>query len=130
MFTLRTALLTAALLLGAEKIIFAGTNQHVVLITIDGLAGFYLSDPHASLPTLRRMAKQGAVAEGLRVSNPSVTWPNHATLITGVHPNKHSVFFNGVLVRSGGGDPVQIDGWRDQKELIAVPTLYDHLHRL
>jgi hypothetical protein len=101
----------------------ASTNQHVILITIDGLGAYYLSDPQASLPTLRKLAAEGASAEGLRVSNPSVTWPNHTTLVTGVHPEKHSVLFNGVLVRPGAGESVKIEGARDKSDLVAVPTL-------
>jgi predicted AlkP superfamily pyrophosphatase or phosphodiesterase len=50
--------------------------------------------------------------------------------VTGVHPLKHSVLFNGVLVRGGPGEPVRIDGLRDQKDLVAVPTIYDRLHGL
>src|SRR2546429_5286203 len=106
----------------------AATNHHLILITIDGLAASYLSDPQAPLPTLRRLAAEGAAAESLRVSNPSITWPNHTTLGTGVHPDKHSLPFNGVLIRPGPGLPVRIDGRRDQSQLVAVPTLYDQLH--
>lgn len=105
------------------------TNHHVILLTIDGLAGSYFSDAEASLPTLRKLAAGGAVAEGLRVSNPSVTWPNHTTLVTGVHPDKHSVLFNGILVRSGPGESVKLEGERSQLELVAVPTVYDLLHQ-
>ena len=107
----------------------AATNRHVILITIDGAAAYYLSDSNAPLPTLRRLASEGAVAEGMRVSNPAITWPNHTTLVTGVHPEKHSVLFNGVLERSGPGRPVRVNGARDKADLVAVPTLYDHLHR-
>jgi len=107
----------------------ASTNHHVILITVDGLAGYYLSDPQAPIPTLRKLAAEGAAAEGMRVSNPTVTWPNHTTLVTGVRPDKHSVLFNGLLTRPGPGQPVRIDGSRDQSELVAVPTLYDQLHR-
>ena len=108
----------------------ASTNDHVILITIDGLAAYYLSDPQAPLTTLRRLAAEGASAEALRVSNPSTTWPNHTTLITGVSPARHSVLFNGRLVRQGSGQPVRIEGDRNQNQLIAVPTLYDRLHGL
>src|SRR5437764_135627 len=68
-----------------------GADNHVVIITIDGCAAYFLTDPQAPLPTLRKLAADGAVAEGMRVSNPSITWPNHTTLITGVRPAKHSV---------------------------------------
>jgi predicted AlkP superfamily pyrophosphatase or phosphodiesterase len=120
-----------ALLIGFSDLVLAqsNTNNHVILITIDGLASYYLSDTNASLPTLRRIAQEGACATALRVSNPSTTWPNHTTLITGVSPEKHSVLFNGKLVREGAGRPVMIEAEHNQSELIAVPTLYDRLHR-
>ena len=130
MLRFRWAILAILLTTSGGGIARASTNQHVILITIDGLAAFYLSDPQASLPTLRKLAAEGAVADALRVSNPSVTWPNHATLLTGVQPAKHSVLFNGILVRSGPGEAVRIDGFRDQKDLVPVPMLYDRLHRL
>jgi predicted AlkP superfamily pyrophosphatase or phosphodiesterase len=107
----------------------ASTNHHVILITIDGLAAYYFSDPKAPIPTLRRLAAEGATAEGMRVSNPAITWPNHTTLVTGMRPEKHSVLFNGVLTRPGLGLAVRVDGARDKSDLVAVPTLYDHLHR-
>jgi predicted AlkP superfamily pyrophosphatase or phosphodiesterase len=107
---------------------YPGTNDHVVLITIDGLAAFYLADPQAPLPTLRKLAAEGASVEALRVSNPATTWPNHTTLVTGVHPEKHSVLFNGLLVRNGPGEPVRIEAERDKRDLIAVPTIYDQFH--
>lgn len=105
------------------------TNEYVVLITIDGLAAFYLADPQAPLPTLRKLAAEGASAEALRVSNPATTWPNHTTLVTGVNPERHSVLFNGLLARNGPGEPVRIEGERDKSDLVAVPTIYDQLHR-
>jgi predicted AlkP superfamily pyrophosphatase or phosphodiesterase len=118
------------LLVGILSLVAQGTNQnHVVMISLDGLAAFYLSDPQAPIPTLRRLAAEGAQAEALTVANPSTTWPNHTTLITGVYADKHSVLFNGVLVRGGPGQPVRIEADRDQNDLIAVPTLYDQLHR-
>src|SRR5882762_2313001 len=94
----------------------ASTNHHVILITIDGMAGYYLSDPQAPIPTLRKLAAEGAAAEGLRVSNPTVTSPNHTTLVTGVHPDKHSVLFNGLLIRPGAGGSVKIEGDRDKSD--------------
>lgn len=125
----RAVALVLALWISATLSAVASTNHHVILITIDGLGAYYLSDPQAPIPTLRKLAAEGASAEALRVSNPSVTWPNHTTLVTGVHPDKHSVLFNGVLIRPGPGESVKIEGDRDKSDLVAVPTLYDHLHR-
>lgn len=102
------------------------SDRHLVIISIDGLAGYLLDDPKAPLPTIRRLAKEGAqVAGGMRVSNPSVTWPNHTSLITGVRPEKHGVLANGVLVRGAIGAPVTVDPKRDQRDLVRVPTLME-----
>src|SRR5437763_938454 len=100
----------------------ASTNHHVILITIDGLVAYYLAEPATPMPTLRKLIAEGASAENLHVCNPTVTWPNHTTLITGARPDKHSVLFNGILVRLGPGQPVRIDSRRDQKELVSLPT--------
>jgi predicted AlkP superfamily pyrophosphatase or phosphodiesterase len=64
----------------------------------------------------------------MTVSNPSVTWPNHTSLMTGVHADGHGVLFNGLLVRGGPGQPVAVDPRRDQSELVAVPTIFDAAH--
>src|SRR5688572_16863043 len=118
-----------AVLLFSVLAAFGSTNHHVILITMDGFPAYLLTNEQAPIPTLRKLAKEGAVAEGMKVSNPSVTWPNHTTLITGVHPDQHSVLFNGVLMRPGAGLPVKVDPQRDKSDLVAVPTLFDVLHK-
>jgi hypothetical protein len=45
---------------------YPGTNDHVVLITIDGLAAFYLADLQAPLPALRKLAAEGASVVSLK----------------------------------------------------------------
>jgi len=107
----------------------ASTNHHVILITIDGLAAYYLGDAKAAIPTFRRLAAEGAAAEGMRVCNPSITWPNHTTLVTGVRPAKHSVLFNGLLTRPGVGKAVRVEPASEMSALVAVPTLFDMLHQ-
>jgi len=103
--------------------------KHVVLVTVDGLPAYLLDDPSAVLPNIRGLAARGARAEGMIVSNPSVTWPNHTTLVTGVDPAKHGVLFNGVLERPGLGVPVKVDPRKDKLDLVQVPTLFDVLHQ-
>lgn len=122
--------LIAALFVISAGSSFASTNHHVVLITIDGLPAYLFKDPSAPLQTLRKLASEGTVAEGMTVSNPSVTWPNHTTLVTGVEPARHHVLFNGVPVRAEAGVPVKVDPRRDKTELMAVPTVYDFLQNL
>jgi predicted AlkP superfamily pyrophosphatase or phosphodiesterase len=101
--------------------------NHVIIITLDGFGGWALDDPHLPLPTLRKLAAQGAVAKGMRPVNPTVTWPNHTSIVTGVTPAKHGVLFNGTLIRETGVAP-RIEPWIDKKEMVKVETLYDAAH--
>jgi len=107
----------------------AEPQRHVVVVSIDGFAGYLVDDPKVPLPTIRRLAREGCMIEGgMIVSDPSVTWPNHMTLLTGVKPGRHGVLANGVLVRGGIGVPVTIDSHRDQSDLVKIPTIADAAH--
>jgi predicted AlkP superfamily pyrophosphatase or phosphodiesterase len=106
----------------------AAAERHVVLILIDGLPAYMLDDPRASLPVIRGLARQGVTAEGgMRVSDPSLTWPNQTSLITGSHPDRHGVLFNGRLERRGPGRLVEYFASGTQQELVRVPLLFDVL---
>lgn len=107
----------------------AETERHVVVVSLDGLAAYLVDDPKVPLPTIRKLAREGAIVDGgMIVSNPSVTWPNHTTLVTGVRPEKHGVLANGVLVRGAIGMPTTVDPNRDQSELVRIPTIVDAAH--
>jgi predicted AlkP superfamily pyrophosphatase or phosphodiesterase len=101
----------------------------VILISIDGLAHFYWSDPAARMPVLRRLAERGAVADGMATVFISTTWPSHVSLVTGVGPRAHGVVANHIFNRATGraedltGDPVY-----DAADLVRAPTIYDRAH--
>ena len=44
------------------------------------------------MPNLRRFLKEGAYADGVQGVVPTVTYPSHTTLMTGVWPAKHGIF--------------------------------------
>jgi predicted AlkP superfamily pyrophosphatase or phosphodiesterase len=97
----------------------------VILITIDGFPVRALDDPSLPMPTLRKMAKDGAVSKGMIPINPTVTWPNHTTLITGVDASRHHLVANGLLVVPEDGGPIQMESNVDKSILVQAPTLYD-----
>ena len=107
----------------------AAEDSHVVLITLDGFPARMFWDSKTPIPRLRQLAAEGVVALGMHPSNPAMTWPNHTTLVTGVRAAKHSVLYNGLMLRNGAGMPVRVDPRRDKRDLVAVPTLYDVLHK-
>lgn len=105
-------------------------DRCVILVSIDGLAGFYLDDPRAEMPTLRRLIKAGSRADRLECSFPTVTWPNHTTLVTGVPPAKHGVLGNNYLDRKSASPIALIpDPLFDKDQIVKVPTIYDAAHR-
>ena len=98
----------------------------VLLISVDGLAHFYLDDPKAEMPNIRRLAAEGARAEKMTASTPTVTWPNHTTLVTGVTPAKHGVLGNALFDRAKGElVPLMVDPIFNKDEIVKTPTIYD-----
>ncbi|MFN3310314.1 MAG: alkaline phosphatase family protein [Thermomonas sp.] len=62
----------------------------VLLISIDGLR----PDDLPRLPTLRQLADTGVRAQWMNPSFPSLTFPNHYTLVTGLRPDHHGIVHN------------------------------------
>ncbi|MGC0772350.1 MAG: alkaline phosphatase family protein [Candidatus Acidiferrum sp.] len=96
----------------------------LVMISVDGMRPDYITeaDAHgAKVPNLRRFMKEGTYAEGVIGVVPTVTYPSHTTLVTGVWPAKHGIFANTTF------DPLQKNqgGWYWYTEDIRVPTLWD-----
>jgi predicted AlkP superfamily pyrophosphatase or phosphodiesterase len=102
------------------------SERVVVIISLDGFANFYLDDPKAEIPTLRELMAKGVRAESMKASNPTVTWPNHTSIVTGVHPARHGVVGNNYFDRATNKRVVLIaDPVFDKEELVKVPTIYD-----
>jgi predicted AlkP superfamily pyrophosphatase or phosphodiesterase len=99
-------------------------NRSVLLISVDGMKPEYITkaDEHGlKIPNMRKMMQEGAYAEGVNGVVPTVTYPSHTTLITGVWPEKHGIYGNTTF------DPERknLGGWYWYAEDIKVPTLWD-----
>ena len=64
----------------------------LLLISIDGLRADYLQ--LGITPNLTGLAREGVRAEWMTPSYPSLTFPNHYTLVTGLRPDRHGVVQN------------------------------------
>ena len=111
--------LSGSVSLGQEK-----ASPLLVMISIDGLRPDYVTaaDAHgAKVPNLQRFMKEGAYAEGVTGVVPTVTYPSHTTLVTGVWPATHGIWANTTF------DPLQknYQGWYWYSEDIRVATLWD-----
>jgi len=111
----------------SPPLIAADTSDRiVVMISVDGLAGYYLDDPKAEMPAIRALAAGGARASLMKASTPTVTWPNHTTLVTGVNPERHGVLGNNYFDReTGKGVRLISDPVYDKDQIVKAPTIYD-----
>ena len=66
----------------------------VILVSIDGFRPDYLNK--GITPVLSQLAADGASGP-MRPSFPSVTFPNHYTLVTGLHPDNHGIVGNNMI---------------------------------
>lgn len=104
-------------------------DRHVVVISLDGVPASMFWEPKESVPTLRRLAAAGVAAEGMLPINPSFTWPNHATLMTGVGADRHGLLYNGLLVRDAETGLVRVRSQATRQELVRTPLIFDALHQ-
>jgi len=99
----------------------------VLMISVDGLRPDLVlkADEYGlRIPNLRRFLAQGTYAEGVTGVLPSSTFPSHTTLITGVWPIEHGIYYNYLF------DPLNRnnEGYDNFAEDIRVPTLFDVAH--
>lgn len=64
----------------------------VILVSIDGFRNDFLQ--RGRTPTLATLAREGVRAESLRPAFPTLTFPAHYTLVTGLHPDHHGIINN------------------------------------
>lgn len=96
----------------------------VLLLSVDGLKPDYVLDADRlglKVPNLRRLVADGTFARRVTGVTPTVTYPSHTTLVTGVSPAEHGILNNSPF------DPLNTNasGWYWYAEDIKVPTLWD-----
>jgi len=119
----KRVLAAAVLLLGAAP----AAAGPVLMISVDGLRPADVIQAEKlglAVPTLKHMMRAGAYAEGVTGVLPTLTYPSHTTLISGVAPARHGIGNNLTL------DPTNINqiGWDWYAEDIKAPTLWSAAH--
>ncbi|HJW45299.1 MAG TPA: ectonucleotide pyrophosphatase/phosphodiesterase [Lysobacter sp.] len=64
----------------------------VLLVSIDGFRADYLD--LGITPNLSRVARDGVRAQWMNPSYPTLTFPNHYTMVTGLRPDHHGIVHN------------------------------------
>ena len=99
-------------------------ERMVIVISLDGFPAYALDDPKLPIPTLRRLMQSGVSAR-MGTVNPTVTWPNHTSMVTGVRGDEHGLLANGTISKTGAWPPVKVDPTIEKEKMVHVPTVYD-----
>jgi predicted AlkP superfamily pyrophosphatase or phosphodiesterase len=105
---------------------FAGsaqTAEHVVIITVDGFRPDFYLDSSWDAVNIRGLMKQGTYAYGVNSDFPSITYPSHTTIVTGVMPVRHGIYYNNVFEPAGSTGKMY---WNAGS--IKAPTLWEAAH--
>ena len=99
-------------------------HRGLLLISIDGMRPDYVtkaSEHGLKIPHLLELLNEGAHASGVRGVLPTVTYPSHTTILTGVWPARHGIYSNTTF------DPLDrnLGGWYWYSEDIHAPTLWE-----
>ncbi|CAD0340757.1 ectonucleotide pyrophosphatase/phosphodiesterase [Xanthomonas hortorum] len=86
------------------------TPHSLLLISIDGLRADMLD--RGITPNLSQLAHDGVRARWMTPSYPSLTFPNHYTLVTGLRPDHHGIVHNSMR------DPVLGSFWLSKPEAV------------
>jgi hypothetical protein len=111
----------------AASHLLAQRPPSVLMISVDGMRPDYVThaDEHGlKLPVLRSFLRDGTYADGVVGVFPTLTYPSHTTLVTGVWPAQHGI------VNNQRFDPErEMDGaWYWYEGQIKVPTLWSAAH--
>ena len=119
---MRTRLLSW-LLIGVTLFVASSAAQDIgprlVVVSIDGLMPSSYTNPQSVAKNLRQLASEGAWANGVVGVLPTVTYPSHTTLITGVEPAVHGIVDNRIFDPENKSD----GAWYWYARDIKVPTL-------
>ncbi len=99
------------------------SHRAVLMISIDGMHPTYVTEASKhglQIPVLHEFLEQGAHADRVLNVTPTVTYPNHTTLVTGVLPSEHGIYSNTVFDPSGKED----GAWNWYGAQVKVPTLW------
>ena len=107
--------------------LLAQAHQPVLLISVDGLRPDYVTqadEHHLRIPNLRRILADGTYADGVTGVFPTVTYPSHTTLVTGVWPAEHGILNNTRF------DPERnlFNAWYWYADQIKTSTLWSAAH--
>ncbi|WP_010134562.1 alkaline phosphatase family protein [Ochrovirga pacifica] len=77
------------------------TPNNLIIISIDGFRSNFYMEEQWPTPHIKDLASNGVYSKGVNGIFPTVTYPSHTTLITGVGPDKHGIYYNTEIAENG-----------------------------
>lgn len=95
-------------------------DRHIVVVSADALL---YEDMHelSQLSFFKRMWNRAARVDRIRSIYPTITYPCHATMMTGVYPETHGIINNEQLCIGQISSP-----WVHMRDAVKAPTIFDH----
>lgn len=93
--------------------------RRVVVVSVDAMV-FEDTQTLRTLPVFSSLWDRTARVERVRSIYPTITYPCHTTMMTGVYPDRHGVLSN-ELEKPGESDV----SWAFFRESVQVPTIFD-----
>lgn len=94
--------------------------KKLVIISIDAFGSENLTKYPEAIPTILNLIKNGAIVNEIKEIYPSLTYPSHTSIVTGVKPNIHGIV-NNTKIQPERPSP----DWYWYHKDIKVETLYD-----
>ncbi|MCP8968157.1 ectonucleotide pyrophosphatase/phosphodiesterase [Ectobacillus ponti] len=98
-------------------------TDHLIVISFDCLSALDLP-VIKQLPHFQALLQRGALAQQVQTIYPSITYPCHATIVTGRLPNRHGITSN-TLLQPGRSSP----DWHWHRRDVQGTTLYDEARK-
>jgi predicted AlkP superfamily pyrophosphatase or phosphodiesterase len=94
-------------------------TKHLIVISFDGLSTLDFEHIN-SLPNFKKFINESSYCKKVYSIYPTLTYPAHATIVTGKYPKNHGII-NNTLLQPGRKSP----DWYWERKYIKGETLYD-----
>ena len=98
-------------------------SKRLIVLSLDAVSSEDIK-VLSTLPHLKKLLAKGSLIENVKTIYPSLTYPAHATMITGQYPSHHGII-NNTHLEPNHDNP----SWFWYHKSIKCPTLFDLAHK-
>ena len=95
-------------------------DRHVIVVSVDAMV-FEDVETLSHLYALESVWEQTARVDRVRSIYPTITYPCHSTMMTGVYPDRHGIVNNEQPLLGVTGGP-----WQHMREMVHAKNIFDY----